>query len=336
MAGVARLALVPADAVPAAARDATPRLATWLLVSLAVDLVVTRFLVRLAIFIPKQDPWTAAGAGLGRVGAAADALVPILGVALLTALLLRAGRAGDLVERLLLTGIAVMAGAGLLLVLLPPTPTVAAALDLCTSLVAAVAGVRMGADPRHRPIVRVGLVALAGAVAMAALARAADAAGASGIGPGGLAPVAGIAGQWLFVGAIAVLGTGGLAAARGHGGIPVVNVVAGGGVAIAALAVAVAAPLMWGALAIWSGGLTGVVPAGVACVALGLGVAGIPALHARRPGVAVGAGISILAGFGLAASGLALAGLLGLAFAGSRAQPDPTVWDPADEARPQA
>ncbi|MCZ7538284.1 MAG: hypothetical protein M5T61_21665 [Acidimicrobiia bacterium] len=59
-------------------------------------------------------------------------------------------------------------------------------------------------------------------------------------------------------------------------------------------------------------------------VALGMGLAlaGLPSLHQRAPSAAVGAGIVLLAGYGLAASGLVLASLLGLMVAAcGRAEP---------------
>lgn len=206
--------------------------------------------------------------------------MPILGLALLAALLLQAWRAADTPQRLQLTGIAAIAGTGLL-------------------------------------FVHAGLVALAGSVSLSAAARVADAAGASGY----RARRRGAPGRRLRPGAV-----------RGRHRPtrrrwdrsgpcrwkdPVANGVLGAAVALATLGLAVVAPLTWGALAIWSGGLAGVVPAGIASVAIGVGLAGAPLLHARHSRIAIGAGISILAGFDLSASGLVLAGFLGLAAAQS-------------------
>jgi hypothetical protein len=69
---------------------------------------------------------------------------------------------------------------------------------------------------------------------------------------------------------------------------------------------------------IWSLGLAGSAPPLVVALALGLGTAGVPLLARRAPAAAAGAAIAILAGHGLAASGLLLAALLGIVVAGTR------------------
>ncbi|MEX1173109.1 MAG: hypothetical protein WEG56_10920, partial [Chloroflexota bacterium] len=89
----------PRRAEAGSAGDVVPRvthaaawLTRWLLVAVAADLLVTRFVVRLAIFIPKGEPWAAISAWLGRVGAMVDTLVPILAVLVLASMLSAAGR----------------------------------------------------------------------------------------------------------------------------------------------------------------------------------------------------------------------------------------------------
>ena len=52
---------------------------------------MTRIVARLAIFVPKGDPWATASAVLGRVGSVADVLVVIAGIAALGVLLSRPG-----------------------------------------------------------------------------------------------------------------------------------------------------------------------------------------------------------------------------------------------------
>ena len=76
---------------------------------------------------------------------------------------------------------------------------------------------------------------------------------------------------------------------------------------------------------IWSIGLAGAVPAPFVAVALGLAVAGLPVLHRRVPALAVGASLVLVSGYDLAASGLVLAGLLGLIVVGSMPSPDPGI-----------
>jgi hypothetical protein len=290
-------------------------LAGWLLAALALDLVVTRFVVRLAMFVPKDEPWASVGAVFGRLGAGVDALVPIVGVILLGALLARSGRLGGRVDRAILVGIGVVAAGGFALVAFPATPTVVLALDALVVVLAGATGARMLRRRGDLPVVALaGLVLLAGAVALAATARIT---GAVWDGAAGLAVDAG--GQLAFVGGAGLVGLAGVASLATPGSaprrtVPLVGI--GVLVALVILGAGMRAPLMWGSLAIWSVGLAGAVPGGLVAVAAGLAVAGLPALHRRAPLAAIGASVVLLAGYGLAASGLVLAGLIGLVVAG--------------------
>lgn len=292
------------------------RLARWLLLAVALDLVLTRFVVRLAMFVPKGEPWASLGAVLGRVGAAADALVPIVGVLLLGGLLLRSGRVGGLLESAILIGIGAVAAGGLALIAVPPTPTNVLALDVLVACLALAAGARLLRVRDRLPrLALAGLASLAAALGLAAGARIA---GAEVGGGAGLAVDA--LGQLAFVAGAALVGVAGAVdLPRSTAGAR--RLAAGGLVALVIVAAGTGAPLMWGSLGIWSIGLTGVVPTPLVALAAGLAVAGLPALHRRAPAAAIGASVVLLAGYGLAASGLVLAGLLGLVVAGS-----PVEW----------
>ncbi len=138
--------------------DATAidRLGPLLLVAVALDLIVTRLIVRLAIFVPKGEPWATISGGLGRFGAATDAFVPLVGLLLLGALLLRAGRAGRRGEALSHVALAIVAAGGFALIHLPSRPAVVIVLD---SLIVAVAfGSAIRARGAQGPVVaRIGL-----------------------------------------------------------------------------------------------------------------------------------------------------------------------------------
>lgn len=303
------------------------RISAWLLAALAVDLLVTRFLVRLAIFVPKGEPWSTLGSLLGRIGAATDALVPLVGLLLLVALLLEVGRRRDPRDGLLLMGVAVVAAGGLAMVAFPPTPAVAFGLDLVVVLVALGAGLRLGGLPGVAGPVRVALVILSLALALAlALAAAGRLVGHAGwslptAGNGGDAAPSLLltgAGEILFVAGAALLGLAGLVLSARRG-LPVRGYVMGGlVVGIVTLAPALFAPGIWGSLLIWGLGISGWVPALVAAGAIGLAAGGLPALYRVAPGPSMGAAIVLFAGYGLAASGLVLAGLLGLIVARAR------------------
>ncbi|MDO8484270.1 MAG: hypothetical protein Q7S35_04930 [Candidatus Limnocylindrales bacterium] len=311
-------------------RETVDRLARWLLAAVAVDLIFTRFVVRLAIFIPKGEPWATAGAVLGRVGAATDALVAIVGLLLLGALLVRAGRLGRGADRAILVALSVVAAGGLALVYLPPSPAISIVLDLLVAAVALAAGIRVGREGGTPVVARIGLVSLALALALAPLGRLVDLAGLlAGATDGRSEAAAGLAigalGQLAFVLGAAFVGLGGVVSRRpfdrSSHRIAVLGLVA----ALVVLSAGARAPAMWGALAIWSVGLGGTVPTAAVALALGLAVAGLPMLYRRAPALAIGASIVLLSGYGLAASGLVLAGLLGVVLARSDALADPVT-----------
>lgn len=317
-------------------RPAVERLATWLLAAVAVDLLLTRVVVRLAIFIPKGDPWATASAALGRVGAATDVLVTVVGVLLLGALLIRAGRHGGWLDRASLLALAAVAASGVAHVYLAPTRGVVAVVDVLVIAIAAGTAVRGRFGPGVPVVARVGIVALASAVALAALG---DAVQVSGIlaqsETGGPAAAGGLmirtAGEVAFTMSAALLGLGGIVLLRR----PVVGSRRSIGFGVVAACVFVLAgtlaPASWGAILIWSVGLSGAIPLPLVGLALGLAIAGLPALHRTAPQLAVGAGIVLFAGYGLAASGLLLASLLGLVVSGSCGR---SSWGPVWEQSP--
>ncbi len=289
--------------------EAIDGVARLLLVAVALDLIVTRFVVRLAIFVPKGEPFASASAVLGRIGAATDAFVPIVGILLLAALLVRAGRVGDRLDRAMLVAVAVIAVAGIGLVAYPPTPIVAVVLDLLLVAVAVAAALQVCRAVQTPRFARLGILSLAAAIALAALGRMADLGAIDSVPPG---IAIGALGQVAFVAGTALVGLAGVvdlvpprAPRRGL-------VALGFVMALLVLTFGLRAPATWGALAVWSVGLTGLVPVSATALAIGLAAAGLPALHRRAPASAIGASIVVLAGYGLAASGLALAGLLGL------------------------
>lgn len=292
-------------AIGPAGRDVIGSLALWLLAAVGFDLIVTRFVVRLAIFVPKGEPFATASSVLGRVGAAADALVPIVAGVLLVALLVRAGQAGRRIDQAMLTGVAVVGAGGLALVVFPPTPVVLVVLDLLVGALASIAGVRIGLARGLPLTARLGLGSLAIAVAVAAISRAAD---------GGLLP--NVMGQIAFIVGAALAGLAGVVAAARARVMPRRLAAAGIAAGVIVLAAGSVAPINWATLTTWSIGLTGGIPTLAGATAVGLAVAGLPMLHGRAPWASLGAGIVLLAGYGLAASGLVLASLLGLIVAG--------------------
>ncbi len=288
---------------------AVDRFARWLLLAVALDLVLTRLVVRLAIFVPKGEPLASVAAVLGRVGAATDALVPIMGALLLGALLLRAGHDGGRPERVLALAVTVVAVGGLGLVVLPPTPSIVVVLEAIVMAVAVAAGSRVLRSAPADPLLRVGIVSLIGAIVLASLGRIADV-GVLGEAPSGLA--LGALGQVAYVAGAALVGLAGVIGAIRTRAPLRRPLVLGCGAALVVLAMGVGSPATWGALAIWSIGLAGLVPPIAIAIAVGLAVAGLPALHRRAPTLAVGLSIVLLAGYGPVGSGLVFAALLGL------------------------
>ena len=302
--------------VPAARGDGITWLARLLLVAVAFDLVFARVVVRLAIFIPKEEPLAAVSAALGRLGAAADALVPLAGLLLLGGLLAAAGRTRDRGEAAVLAAVAVVAAAGFALLLLPPSPAVLLVIDLL------VAGAAIGCALRlvgaAGPVAaRAGVVATAAAVATVAISRTVGLVDLGGGSAAQLTMPMAAAGQVAFVAGAGLIGIGGLGGAAGDILARRRALAVGTITGLAALTSALLAPAAFGALAIWSIGVAGAVPPLAVAVAIGLVVAGLPGLHRDAPALALGAAVVLLAGYGLASSGLLLASLLGLMVAGT-------------------
>jgi hypothetical protein len=310
------------------------RLAVGLLLAVGLDLVLTRFLVRLAIFIPKDEPAAAIASLLGRVGAASDVLVPIMGGILLVAMLVRAGHARSRADQVLLTAVAVIGVAGVAYVVLPQPPLAVAALAALTAAIALTAGVRLGLARELPWAGRIGVLLLAVSVAVAGVVRALDAIAALAA-PGGAWMVSGstlatgIAGQAALVAGAGLIGLAGFVAGRESGEIRRGGLLGGLAVGMAILAAGSLVPVMWSTISTWSIGLSGAVPVPLVALAAGLAVAGLPVLHRRAPSLSVGAATVVLAGYGLAASGLVLAGLLGLVAASIDRPPSA----PSDRAR---
>jgi hypothetical protein len=309
--------------------EAIEWLARLLLVAVALDLIVTRFVVRLAIFVPKGEPLATLSAALGRIGAATDASVPLVGLLLLGSLLVRVGRTGRRREAVTLVALAVVAAGGFALIHVPPRPEVMLILDSLVLAIAVEVAFRVR-DTRGPVVARIGFVALAAAIAFAAIGRAVDLSGvtvgSSNREPGGAFTLAIIAvGQLAFVGGAALVGLGGVLDFRRTGPERGRIIAIGVAAALVVLLAALRAPATSGAIVIWSIGLAGAVPAPFVAVALGLAVAGLPVLHRRAPALAIGASLVLLSGYDLAASGLVLAGLLGLVVAGSIEELDPVL-----------
>jgi hypothetical protein len=95
--------------------------------------------------------------------------------------------------------------------------------------------------------------------------------------------------------------------------------VAGCLVAAVGLLAATRAPATTGVLAIWTLGLSGIVPAGLVAGVVGLVVAGLGPVLAAEPRRALGPLLVLLAGAAPATSALVLAALGGLALAGATA-----------------
>lgn len=307
----------PADNATPIPEQTAERLVRWLIAAVALDLLLTRIVVPLAIFVPKGNPWATAGAILGRIGAATDVLVPIVGVLLLGALLHRAGRQGDWLDRVSLVAVVLVAASGLALVYLSPTPGIVLATSLLVILVAVGSAVRVCSGKEAPFVACVAVVALAFSVASTALDRALQVSGIlaqSGTGDAGRTDglvIAGL-GQVAFTAGAALLGLGGIVVLRRSIVRSRWSIVVGAVVAIGAMLIGTLAPAPWGTILIWSVGLTGAIPLPILALALGLAVAGLPVLHRTAPRLAIGASIVLLAGYGLAASGLLLSSLLGL------------------------
>lgn len=290
-------------------------LARLLAIAVVLDLVVTRFVVRLAIFVPKGEPWATVSGVLGRIGAAIDAAVPLVGLVLLGALLVDAGRGRRAGEALTLSAVAAVAAAGFAALVAPPRVEVALTVDVLIVIVAGVVAPWVCRGPG--PIVaRIGVVGLAAGTGLAAVAEIFGLVGAAMPGDSPSLALAAL-GQLAFVAGALFVGIGGFVGSGAGGPGRARFAALGLAVAVVVLAIAWRTPAMWGILSIWSVGLTGAVPAPIVALAIGCASAGLPLLYRRSAGLALGAAIVLLAGYDLAASGLLLAGLLGLALAGS-------------------
>lgn len=323
----------PADRRSAAAwaNAAAPTIAGWLLAAVGVDLLVTRLFLRLAIFIPKSDAAAGVVGLIARVAAIVDTLVPVVGVLLLGVLLASAGArpsagarrpfAGAwrprLFWRLGLVATSGVAAGGFALTVLAPTPAGMVVLEgivATAALLFAALAVRASAGL----VVRIGLGALGVATALASLARVVEAAAVLSGTPAVAEPSLAIflVGELTFtVGAITIGVAGLLAVPTGSRPFRI-GTGAGILVGVALVGASLAVPATASIILIWSVGLvSGLVPLPLAALVAGLAVMGLVALGSERRDLVVGLGIVLLAGYGLAASGLVLAGLLGLAVA---------------------
>jgi hypothetical protein len=206
---------------------------------------------------------------------------------------------------------------GVALAVAPAGPASRLALEFAFLVSAACLG---GVATRHATgWLRLPVALVTVAAGLAVLARIVDLGGVvSGVL---IAPAAGLAMRslagWTLVMAAIVTGVVGLTSPAGltprSGGRsrrwPLVGLVIGGVVLVACLA----APTTTGMLLEWSLGLGGELPLALIAVAIGLAVAGVPALARERRTAGLGLGLLLLCGNGLAASGLVLATLLGLA-----------------------
>ncbi len=303
---------LPAPRILAAA----PVVAGWLLAATAIDLFVTRLASRMTIFMPKDPALAGPASAVGRLAAFADALVPVLAVALLVALIAGAGSGGT-ASRIGLAATAGVAAAGVMAIAVPPSPWVGLATDVLVIVaLAAFAGPLLPGARRLGPG-GAAVLALAGAAGLATLARLVEGLGALPGGVGLPFVETGLrgAGEVLFVLGAATAGWAGLRLARRAGIVSRRVVGAGAVVAALLLAATAVAPSMTDMILTWSLGLSGALPAVVYAAGGGLAVAGLLSLAGPRREAAVGLGTVLLAGNALSASGLLLAGLLGIAVA---------------------
>lgn len=313
-----------------------PRMATttarWLMIAILLDLVVTRFALRAAIFVPKDPAVAEVVAVTARLGAVVENLVALLALLLLVALTVAQARARSSVALrggLVLTGAVAAAGIGLLA--WPASP--AAAIVAWSLTLAAAAS--LGAATRGLPgmPLAVPLALLAAAIGLPAGARVIEALAAAipGAGAADLAAdlAAGLsaAGQLCFVAGAILAGLLGLRTAWRDGSRrPIGQLAVGLAVAGVLLIFAAVRPAELNLLLIWSVGFALDVPPLVVALVTGLAVAGIAALARRNSATATGMAIVLAAGTGLAASSLLLAGLLGLAVAaGAAVASDPVT-----------
>jgi hypothetical protein len=294
----------------------TATIARWLLIAVGLDLLVTRVASRLAIFVPKEGGVAAVAGWVGRLGAVADTLVPIIAALLLAALLFEAGRRPaswrERVGLLSVTAVAVMGIAGLVTA---PTPEATLAGQVLV-LVAALLLVLPDTGADSDRLADAGRLLLVFALACGALARAGAPAAALLGKPFPVDPTLSLVttGELAFVAGAAAVGVAGISRATRRARSV--------GLAIAAVLVAQAlvAPDMTGILLIWSLGLTGLLPLSLYAIVAGLAIAGLAGLSSDHSARAIGLAIVLMAGNAPAASGLLLASLLGLVIARTAAR----------------
>lgn len=323
-------------------------LAGWLVVVLGIDLVVTRLLLRLAVFVPKSELAAAVIGPLARGGAVVENVLSLLALVLLGALVLWASGASavlatpsatpatplaapftapSLAWRLGLAATIGLAGGGLLLLAVPLTPLLV--LGLGASLATAALFFLPAALAGRNWLERIGLGLLTASLVATGLGRGLEGLeallGAAALprpepdAPGGLPAeptLLLVGGQTAYLLGAVALGLAGLAMARRHA-TRRRWLLLGAIVALVALVAAVRAPTTSGILLIWMIGLAGVAPLGLVAIAAGLVVAGLglaQAVSARR---AMGPILLVLAGATPATSSLVLVALLGLALTGA-------------------
>lgn len=317
--------------------------AVWLAVALAVDLVVTRFLLRLAVFVPKSELAAAVVGPIARLGAIVENLVALLALVTLGLLVGAAVSRGhgptafappsSAVWRIGLAATIVVAVGGLVLLVAPPDPILVAGLG--ASLVVAVLGFGPSGLAGRTRLEALGLGLLAGSLLATGLGR--GLAAGSSLAPGVLVSRVGAAafepdhaspallavlgGQLAFAGGALAVGLAGLRAGgrRGTGWRWLLLGILVSSVALVAVG---RAPMTSGMLVIWTLGLSGVVPLGVVAAGLGFVVAGLGHSLTVDRHRALGPTLIVLAGATPATSSLVLAALLGLALSGARSDVD--------------
>jgi hypothetical protein len=298
-----------------------PQLASALAVVLGLDLLVTRVLLRLAIFVPK-DPAVAGAVELAaRAGALVETLAVLFALTLIVLLVMEPD--GSPIRRLGLACAAAVGASGLMLLAVPISPAGLLVIEGAVLGAAVCLGTAVAMAAGQTPL-RLGVIALAAALALAALSRM-----TSGLGAIGEVQWSGALGSGLATAGAAGYLAGGLILAsagfraRGPARHWVPWAVAGVLVALGLGGLFLIAPRTGGQLLIWSLGLQPILPLPVLALLAGLIVAGVGMLQGRATGPAM----ILLAGYGLTASYLGLAGLLGLALTarGLQAQASPGV-----------
>ena len=293
----------------------------WLLLALVLDLSITRLSLRIAIFLPKGAVVADVVGAFARVGAVVENVLVLVALVALGALFAESGgRAGSAWKAGLVLTAGVAIG-GLLSHWQAPSPVVSAALGALTvgaALLLAVPAVRAAARDPYA----VAILALAGAAslpALAALGGAGAAASGAASAPGlGLALTT-VGGVVFLIGVVLASALGVRAIVRPGGpGIAAVGarwVAAGFAIGLALGLAALAAPQTAGLLLIWGLGLPSMFLLPLYGVGAAIAIVGLRGAWLFRPRLAAGVAVVALAGYGLASSGLVLAGLIGIALA---------------------